>query len=63
MIAGGKVSEEEEEEEVEETALAAGSLKPLEGVDLERAEPDVGAKKVVSEPAEEAASAENIAGD
>ena len=61
MIAGGDVSEDKEIED--ESAPAAGSPMPLEGVDPKRVEPDVGAKEVVSEPVEEAASAENIAGD
>ena len=62
LIAGGEVSEDEEVED--ELALVAGSLRPVEmGVDPEQSEPDVGAKEIVSEPVEEAASAENIAGD
>ena len=45
-------------------ALAVGSPKPMEmGVDPEQAKPNVGAKEVVPEPAETAASAEDIDGD
>ena len=61
MIVGGDVSEDEKIED--ESAPAAGSPKPLEGVDPERAEPNIGAEEVVSEPVEEVASAENIVGD
>ena len=61
LIAGNDISEDEEIED--ELAPAAGSPKPLEGVDPERVEPDVGAKEVIPKPVEEAASAENIAGD
>ena len=62
MIAGGKISEDEEIED--ESAPAAGSPKPVEvGVDPKQAEPDVGAKEVVPEPAETTASAEDIAGN
>ena len=61
FIVGSDVSEDEEIED--ESAPAAGSPKPLEGVDHERAEPDTWAKEVVSEPVEEAASAKNIARD
>ena len=60
MIVGGDVSEDEKIED--ESAPAARSSKPVEGVDPVRVEPDVGAKEVVPEPVEEAASAENIAG-
>ena len=61
MIDGGDISEDEELED--ESVPTVGSLKPLEGVDPERAEPDVGAKEVVPEPVETASSAEDITGD
>ena len=63
MLAVGEDASDEEEEE-EEVAPAVGSLKPKEmGVDLEQAEPDVGAEEVVPKPTETAASTEEIAGD
>lgn len=60
-MAGGKVSEEEE---VEEAALAVESPKQKElGVDPRQAEPDMGVEAVVSDPAEMAANAEDLARD
>ena len=62
VLAGGEASEDEDLED--ELAPAMENPKPMElGVDPEQAEPDVGAKEVVSEPAETAASAEDIVGD
>ena len=61
LIADGDVSEDEEIND--ESAPTAGNPKPLEGVDPERVEPDVGAKDVVPEPMQEAVSSENIVGD
>ena len=61
MLAGGEVSKDEDEEEM---APAVGSPKPKEmEVDPERVELDVGAKAVVSEPAETAVSAKDLAKD
>ena len=62
LVAGKDASDEAEDEE--EATPAVGSLKPVKmGVDPKQAEPDVGAKEVVLEPTEMAASAEDIAGD
>ena len=61
LLAGGEASEDEDEED---EAPAVGSPKPKEmGVDPEQAEPDMGAKEVVLEPAETDASTKDIAMD
>ena len=61
VLAEGEDASDEDEEEA---APTVGSPKPKEmEVDPEQAEPNVGAEAVVSEPAETAASAEDLAKD
>ena len=63
VLAAGEEATDEEEDE-EEPALAMGSPKQVEmGVGPERIKPDAGAKEVVPESGEMAASVEDIVED
>ena len=61
MLAGGEVSEDKDDDD--KPAPVAESPKQGDGADPGSAELDVGNKEVVLEPAETAASAEDITGD